>query len=281
MQPAVVCGTGGQRGAAQTASGLGLGRISSLGSRPACSSRSVQDSPPVCDHLGLLRGSQVVYWSFPALRKSNKEKERLFVRKGTRGSSGPPGEAASINQLCAFIEKSSLRPAGGKPQLDGGWEKGAPAWKKGRHKQRWKGEKGQKKRSVLSDELDDDASPDFVPSKRRSDTRIPRKAAQPSSVYTQPDQRVRGTGPSQHSLQQEMSMTTHACVSFLQRRRSAGSGTGSWTWKVTGTRSPVLDINTDSNVWVTILPLQWEGSFSAGASAAALCLRRLLLVLWD
>ncbi|XP_029690198.1 uncharacterized protein isoform X1 [Takifugu rubripes] len=126
-----------------------------------------------------------------AISKSNKAKERLFVRKGTRGSSGPPGEDASINQLCAFIEKSSLRPAGGKPQPDGGWEKGAPAWKKGRHKRGWKGEKVQKKRSVLADDLDDDTSPDYVPNKRRSDNRILRKATQPSSVYTQPDQRVR------------------------------------------------------------------------------------------
>lgn len=235
MQPAVVCGAGGQRGAAQTASGLGLGRISSLGSRPARSSRSVQDSPPVCDPLGLLRGSQVLYWSFPAISKSKKGKERLFVRKGTQGSSGPPGEAASINQLCAFIEKSSLRPTRGKPQPDagftgngaakvkrfssgwaedkartsgwdgdmderGGWEKGAPAWKKGRHKRGWKGEKVQKKRAVLADELDDDASPDYVPNKRRSDNRVLRKTTQPSGVYTQPDQRVRGTGPSQRSL---------------------------------------------------------------------------------
>lgn len=147
------------------------------------------------------------------------------MRKGTRGSSRPLGEAASINQLCAFIEKSSLRPAGAKPQPDAGftgngaakvkrsssgwdgdmderegWEKGSPAWKKGRPKRGWKGEKVQKKRSVLVDELDDDVSPDYVPNKRRSDNRVLRKATQPSSVYTQPDQRVRGTGPSQRSL---------------------------------------------------------------------------------
>lgn len=142
----------------------------------------------------------MVYWSFPAINKSNKGKEKLFVRKGTRGSSGPSGEAASINQLCSFIEKSSLRPAGGKPKPDGGWEKGAPAWKKGRHKRGWRGDKVQKKRSLLAHELDDDASPDYVPNKRRSDNRILRKATQPSSIYTQPDQRVRGTGPSQRSL---------------------------------------------------------------------------------
>lgn len=53
----------------------------------------------------------------------------------------------------------------------------------------------QKKRSGLTDELDDDVSPDYVPNKRRPDGRILRKTTQPSSVYTQPDQKVRGTGP--------------------------------------------------------------------------------------
>lgn len=120
----------------------------------------------------------MVCWSSPGI-KSDKGKERLFERKG---------EAASINQLCAFIEKSSLGPAGGSPQPDRGWGKGRP-------KRGWRGEKGQKKRGALADEPDDDASPDYVPNKRRSDSRILRKAAQPSSVYTQPDQRARGTGP--------------------------------------------------------------------------------------
>lgn len=163
----------------------------------------------------------------------------------------------------------------GTPGLDGDTDERG-TWKKGGHKRGWKGAKMQKKRSVLPDELDEDVSPDYVPSKRRSDSRILRKATGPSTVYTQPDQNVRGSGPSrnltahhtetgeelnsvphryrtlgQSSRLREMSVKTHTCVSFLQRRRSATSGKGSWTWKVTGTRSTVLvlNINTALNVW--------------------------------
>lgn len=140
-------------------------------------------------------GSQGLCWSLPDTSKSDQGTERLFGREGPRGAGGAPGEAASINQLCAFIEKSSLGPAGGKPRPDGG-----SAWRKGRHKRGWR---VQKKRSALADEPDDDdgdgddASPDYVPNRRRPD-RVLRKAAQPGGVYTQPDQRVRGSGRSQH-----------------------------------------------------------------------------------
>lgn len=192
------------------------------------------------------------YWSFPAISKSEDGKERLFVGKGTRGSSGPPGEAASINQLCAFIEKSSLTPTGAKPQPDagvtgngaakvkrssGGWaeDKGRTSgWDgdtderagggKGRHKRGWKGEKVQKKRSALADEASEDASPDYVPNKRRSDNRVLRKATQPSGVYTQPDQRVRGTGPGQRGP-----ITPRRTLSLLDTRTSSRKCPGKLT----------------------------------------------------
>lgn len=105
------------------------------------------------------------------------------------------------------------RSAGGEaeektrtPDLDGdtddagGWEKGRPSWKKVRQKQGWKGGKMQKKSSLI-DDCDDDASVDYVPNKKRSDNKLcARKASQPRSVYTQPDQRVRGTDHSQPTL---------------------------------------------------------------------------------
>lgn len=146
--------------------------------------------------------------------------KRLFLKKEPPGSSGPPrrpgltGEAASIDSLCASIEKSSLRTGAGKRSSGGGAEdNGGTAdldgdgdvderwgWKRGRPKRGWKGGRVQKKRSVLTEELDDDVSPDYVPNKRRPDSRILRKTTQPSSVYTQPDQKVRGTGPEARRL---------------------------------------------------------------------------------
>ena len=92
------------------------------------------------------------------------------------------------------------------PDLDGDtddrgeWEKATPSWKKVRQRRGWKGGKMQKKRSSLIDDNDDDASPDYVPNKKRPDTKLVRKAPQQSSVYTQPDQKVRGTGHSQQTL---------------------------------------------------------------------------------
>lgn len=162
------------------------------------------------------------YLSFPAIGESKK---RLFVRTGAPlGTSGLTDVAACISQL----ERASLGAGGGDaelgpgrtsngavklerspggwaeekprtPGLDGdtddrgGWEKGTPSWKKVRQKRGWKGGKVQKKRSSLVEDCIDDVSPDYVPNKRRSDNKLVRKATQPSSVYTQPDQRVRGT----------------------------------------------------------------------------------------
>lgn len=81
----------------------------------------------------------------------------------------------------------------------GGWEKATHSWKKVKQKRGWKGRKTQKKKSSLMDDCHDDASPDYVPNKRRSDNRLVKKTSQPSSVYTQPDQRVRGSAHSQQT----------------------------------------------------------------------------------
>lgn len=79
---------------------------------------------------------------------------------------------------------------GEKDESGGGWEKGKSGWAKGKSKGGWKGGKVQKKKSSLLDGFNDDMSPDFVPYKRRPYTKPYNKV---TSVYTQPDQKLRGT----------------------------------------------------------------------------------------
>lgn len=98
---------------------------------------------------------------------------------------GPPGGWAE--------EKTRTPDLDGDTDDRGGWEKGTHSWKKVKQKRGWKGGKTQKKRSGLMDDCDDYASPDYLPSKKRSDNKYVKKTTQPSSVYTQPDQRVRGS----------------------------------------------------------------------------------------
>lgn len=71
----------------------------------------------------------------------------------------------------------------------GGWEKGKAGWGRGRAKGGWRVGKVQKKKSSLMDGLDNDTSSDFVPLKKRTYAKI----TQSTSVYTQPDQKRRGT----------------------------------------------------------------------------------------
>lgn len=176
-------------------------------------------------------------FSFPANGKSEKrffvKKEDLCP--SALSSSGLTNGATCINGL----EESSVRAGGGNaelgtglistrrngngtvklkgspggcaeeksrtPDLDedtddrGGWEKATLSWKKVKQKRGWKGRKTQKKKSSLIDDCDDDASPDYVPNKRTSVNKFMKKTSQPSSVYTQPDQRVRGSAHSQHT----------------------------------------------------------------------------------
>lgn len=75
---------------------------------------------------------------------------------------------------------------------EGGWEKVKGGWGKQKTKGGWKDGRGQKKKYSLLDGFDDDMSPDFVPSKKRTVTKI-YKVSQSASVYTQPDQKLRGT----------------------------------------------------------------------------------------
>lgn len=177
-------------------------------------------------------------FSFPANGKSEKRLfvRKVDLRPSALlSSSGLTNGATCINRL----EKSSIRAGGGNaelgtgfigtrrnsngaeklkgspsgcaeektrtPDLDedtddrGGWEKATHSWKKVKQKRGWKGRKTQKKKSSLIDDCDDDASPDYVPNKKRSDNKFMKKTTQPSSVYTQPDQRVRGSVHSQQT----------------------------------------------------------------------------------
>lgn len=134
--------------------------------------------------------------------------------------------AVFMNQLsCDSIEKSALKGRGGRTaweegfnlvgkstkgvmkekgprgawaaetvkQGKGGWEREKDAWGRGKGKAGWRGGKGQKKKCSLLDGFDDDMSTDFVPYKRKTFTKTYNKRNRAASVYTQPDQKLRGT----------------------------------------------------------------------------------------
>ncbi|XP_045913238.1 uncharacterized protein LOC123975631 isoform X3 [Micropterus dolomieu] len=129
--------------------------------------------------------------------------------------------AISLNRLsCDSLEKSSHRGGGRKTtwedrfdiagkgskgvikekgsrggwtaerwkQGKGGWEGEKDDWGVGKGKGGWKGGKSLKKKI---DGFDDDMSPDFVPHKKRTYTKVYNKVNQATSVYTQPDQKLR------------------------------------------------------------------------------------------
>uniref|UniRef100_UPI0037E8F48C uncharacterized protein n=1 Tax=Semicossyphus pulcher TaxID=241346 RepID=UPI0037E8F48C len=98
--------------------------------------------------------------------------------------------------------RSSLKPGGvmKEKKSSGGWapkqarverdEYGA-GWGRGRGRGGWRGGKVQQKKFSPFDGFDNDMSPDFVPNKKRTLTKPYNKADQTTSVYTQPDQRLR------------------------------------------------------------------------------------------
>lgn len=58
----------------------------------------------------------------------------------------------------------------------------------------WNKRKVQRTSHLLMDELDEDTSPDFLPhGKKRHTGRVSHKVAQQPTVYTQPNQKLRGT----------------------------------------------------------------------------------------
>ncbi|XP_073327210.1 uncharacterized protein [Pagrus major] len=112
--------------------------------------------------------------------KTTWEENMKGVMKGSRG-----GCAAETGK------KGKGGWEGEKDESGGGWEKGKSGWGKGKSKGGWKGGKVQKKKSSLMDGFSSDMSPDFVPHKKRTYTKSYNKVNQPTSVYTQPDQKLR------------------------------------------------------------------------------------------
>lgn len=90
----------------------------------------------------------------------------------------------------------------------GGWEREKDACERRKVKAGWRGGKGQKKKCSLIDGFDEDMSADFVPYKRKSFTKTYKSNPAPS-VYTQPDQKLRGTKHNQ---------TTEFITRWLTRR---------------------------------------------------------------
>ncbi|XP_040008597.1 uncharacterized protein LOC120803781 isoform X2 [Xiphias gladius] len=80
---------------------------------------------------------------------------------------------------------------GERDDWEGGWEKVKGGWGRGKGKGGWKGGRSQRKKSSLLDGFDDDMSPDFVPYKKRTFTKAYNKGNQVTSVYIQPDQKLR------------------------------------------------------------------------------------------
>ncbi|XP_029361483.1 uncharacterized protein LOC115045764 [Echeneis naucrates] len=113
------------------------------------------------------------------LRKTQEDRFS-FVAKGPKGGmerTGPGGGAAEKDRKRG-ADKGDLE--GGRSEVKGGWGR-----------ERGKGGKGQKKKSSPLDGFDDDMSPDFVPHKKRYDTKIHNKGDESANVYTQPDQKLR------------------------------------------------------------------------------------------
>lgn len=111
--------------------------------------------------------------------------EEASAKGVSRGSSG----AAETGRQAKGAWEGDKDDWGG----GGGGEKGKGGWGRGRPKGGWKGGRIQKKKSSPTDGFDDDVSPDFVPNKKKTFTKTYNKVNEPTSVYTQPDQRVRGT----------------------------------------------------------------------------------------
>ncbi|XP_047196093.1 uncharacterized protein LOC118110598 [Hippoglossus stenolepis] len=148
------------------------------------------------------------------------EKKNLFPKASCSpqpsSSSSPPGVlstemkevAASLNQLSGgegvdsvgrstrggMKEKGSRGGGEAARQERGGWEGEKDDWGGGGERPRGgrsrRGGRGQRKKSSLSGGLDNDTSPNSVPHKRRNFPKTS-KVHEVTSVYTQPDQKLR------------------------------------------------------------------------------------------
>ncbi|KAM6924459.1 DNA (cytosine-5)-methyltransferase 3C-like [Xenentodon cancila] len=73
-----------------------------------------------------------------------------------------------------------------------GWEKGKVGWGRKKGRGGFRGGRAHKKTCPLLNGFDSDMSPDFVPNKKRSYSKVYNKVKQPTGEYTQPDQERRG-----------------------------------------------------------------------------------------
>ncbi|XP_044208463.1 uncharacterized protein LOC122982906 isoform X1 [Thunnus albacares] len=104
--------------------------------------------------------------------------------KGIKGDTKEKGPRGGLTA------ETGKRGKGGWEAEKDDWEKAKGGWGKGKGKGGWKGGKAMKKNSGLFDGFDNDTSPDFVP-KKKAYTKTYNKVNQPTSVYTQPDQKLR------------------------------------------------------------------------------------------
>lgn len=131
-----------------------------------------------------------------SLNKLSSSFAEKFSHRAGAGKTGKDPEGVAKEK--GFKVGWAARKGGWEGEMDdwgagGGWEKGKTGWGRGRAKGGWKGGKVQKKKSSLMDGFDDDISPDFVPNKKRTIAKICNKVTQSTNVYTQPDQKLRGT----------------------------------------------------------------------------------------
>lgn len=122
-------------------------------------------------------------------------KKKLLMKDSPSPTSNKRSMSAKVTDVADSMKMLSCDSA--DASLQSKWEKD---WGRGgqeRMKTGW-GQKGKggrvpKKKSSLLDGFDDDMSPDFVPAKKRTYARMYNKVKEASSVYVQPDQKLRGT----------------------------------------------------------------------------------------
>ncbi|XP_069382324.1 uncharacterized protein [Paralichthys olivaceus] len=118
-----------------------------------------------------------------SLNERRGEEEVDSVGKSTRGGTKGKGSRGGL----VAVRQQRGGWAGGKDDWVRGGEKPKEGWGRKRGKGEWRRGSAQRKKSSG---FDNDTSPDFVPYKRRNFTKT-NKVNEVTSVYTQPDQKVR------------------------------------------------------------------------------------------
>ncbi|KAF0036027.1 hypothetical protein F2P81_011339 [Scophthalmus maximus] len=120
--------------------------------------------------------------------KTAREEGLNSLGKGTRGVTRDRGSRGG----CAAAKQEKGGWEAKKVDWGGRWEKVKGGWGRGKSRGGWNRGRGQRKKSSEFDWIDDDMSPDFVLNKKKNFTKTYNKVHQASSVYTQPDQKLRG-----------------------------------------------------------------------------------------